>query len=86
MDAVHLSVEGMEVDFATARGLAQALAEAGNPETMLIAWGDRAGGTHSPCCVKCQFGDRPGWEVYGENHGGRLRISINQETYVLIYS
>lgn len=86
MDAVRLTVEGMELDFAMARGLAQALAAADNPETMLIAWGDRAKGTHSPCCVKCQFGDKPGWEVYGENHGGRLRIDINHGAYVLIYS
>ncbi|MGE4559854.1 MAG: AF1514 family protein [Desulfobulbus sp.] len=28
----------------------------------------------------------PGWEVYGRNHGGRLRIAFNQETIVLIYS
>ncbi|MFZ5761318.1 MAG: AF1514 family protein [Thermodesulfobacteriota bacterium] len=86
MDEVRVAVSGMGLDFATARRVAQALAEAGNPEAMLIAWADAGQGTHSPSCVKCQIGERPGWEVYGENHGGRLLVNINTRAYVLIYS
>ncbi|MEW6593526.1 MAG: AF1514 family protein [Thermodesulfobacteriota bacterium] len=86
MDKVRIAVSGMELDFATARRLAQALAEAGSPEAELIAWADAGQGTHSPSCVKCQIGDKAGWEVYGANHGGRLRIDINDGAYVLIYS
>jgi len=86
MDKVRMIVSGIGLDFATARQLAQVLAEAGNPEAELIAWADAGQGTHSPSCVKCQIGERPGWEVYGENHGGRLWVNINNRAYVLIYS
>lgn len=86
MDEVRIAVSGMELNFATARRLAQTLAEASNPEAELIAWADAGQGMHSPSCVKCEIGDRPGWEVYGENHGGRLLVSINDRAYVLIYS
>lgn len=86
MDEVRVAIRGVDLDFATVRRLAQALAEAGNPEAELIAWRDARQGTHSPSCVKCQIGDRAGWEVYGANHGGRLRVEINDGAYVLIYS
>lgn len=86
MDEVRIAVSGVGLDFATARRMAQAVAEAGNPEAELIAWCDAGQGTHSPSCVKCRIGDKAGWEVYGENHGGRLRVSINDRAYVLIYS
>lgn len=86
MDEVRLTVNGMELDFVIARRLAQAVAEGGNPEAELIAWADAVQGTHSPSCVRCQIGEKPGWEVYGENHGGRLRIDLNDGAYVLIYS
>jgi hypothetical protein len=36
--------------------------------------------------VECEINGKPGWEVYGENHGGGLKISFNQGEYVFIYS
>lgn len=83
---IQIAITGAVLDFDAARAMAEALARQGNPETMLVAWFDRKKDTHSPCCVKCQIGEKPGWEVYGENHQGRLKIIINEREYVFIYS
>ena len=86
MKDVMLTIRGYEPSFIVVRELAKTIAEQGEPETTLIAWYDEKENTHSPSCVKCQIGDRPGWEVYGENHAGRLKIIINNREYVFIYS
>jgi hypothetical protein len=83
---VTMTIEGMEADFDACRQFTRILAGKENPETMLVAWSDRKQSTHSPCCLKCTIGNEPGWEVYGRNHGGRLRFSINRDKYVFIYS
>ncbi|MFZ5758876.1 MAG: AF1514 family protein [Thermodesulfobacteriota bacterium] len=86
MHDVRIAIDGVAVDFETARGVAVAVAgRHGDEEPMLIAWSDRARGRHSPSCVKCELQGAPGWEVYGRNHGGRLRISVNEDAYVFIY-
>ena len=86
MEEVRITTEGIDLDFATARAMALTLAGRDNPETMLVAWSDRARGTHSPSCVRCEIGERPGWEVYGRNHEGRLRISFNDDSFVFIHT
>jgi len=86
MILVTVTLEGMEQDFDACREFTRLLARRDNPETMLVAWSDRIKNTHSPCCVKCTIGDEPGWEVYGRNHGGRLRFSFNNDTLVFIYT
>ncbi|MFH1215286.1 MAG: AF1514 family protein [Pseudomonadota bacterium] len=84
---IHITVDGSEVDFDAARAMALAVAgKEDDEEPMLISWNDRVRGKHSPSCVKCELHGDPGWEVYGRNHGGRLRISINKDDYVFIYS
>ncbi|MDH3347973.1 MAG: AF1514 family protein [Desulfobulbaceae bacterium] len=84
MKEINLTISGLELDFDTARAMATTLAEQDDQETMLVAWYDESTNNHSPCCVKCQIGDTPGWEVYGRNHGGRLRIDINDGAYIFI--
>lgn len=86
MTDIRIAITGIPLDFDTARSLARMLAERENPESSLVAWGDLRRQTHSPCCVKCEIGDRPGWEVYGENHEGRLRIAFNDQEYIFIHS
>ncbi|MHB1016157.1 MAG: AF1514 family protein, partial [Desulfurivibrionaceae bacterium] len=54
--------------------------------TDCLAWYDAHREAHSPGCVQCEIKGRPGWEVYGENHGGRLKIIFNQGEYVFIQS
>lgn len=86
MIEVQLALEGMAVGFDEYRQLCRVLAERDNPEATLVAWADRDRGLHSPACVQCEIGGEPGWEVYGRNHGGRLRFSVNNGAYVFVYS
>ncbi len=86
MKDVLISITGVELDYELARSVAQQVAEQDEEEVMLISWMDSKREKHSPQCVRCQIGDTPGWEVYGENHGGRLKIIINDREYVFIYS
>ncbi|MGV1098476.1 AF1514 family protein [Thiovibrio sp. JS02] len=86
MKDISIAITGESLDFDQARAVAKALAERGNAEASLVAWLDGKAGRHSPCCVRCEIGNRPGWEVYGENHQGRVRIVINDREYVFIYT
>ena len=86
MERVEFVVTGYEVSFDQAREIGRLLAEAGNDFSSLVSWCDREKGVHSPCCLKCEFDGQPGWEVYGKNHGGRLRISFDDDRFVFIYS
>jgi hypothetical protein len=86
MMRIHLAIEGIEPDFESCREFAKTLAKRDNPETTLISWSNSLRNSRSPCCLGCQIGDEPGWEVYGRTHGGRLRISVNNDDYVFIFS
>ncbi len=85
MRDINLQVEGEALDYRRAADLAKARAEREMPEAMLIAWNDRQRDIHSPSCLKCEINNKAGWEVYGRNHGGCLRISINADDFVFIY-
>lgn len=86
MKPISLTLEGQELDFALGRQIGILIALAGNEEAGLISWGDNLRHLHSPSGLQCEIRGEPGWEVYGRNHGGRLRISFNQDALVLIYS
>ncbi len=86
LDDIHLTVDGCDLDQDLARALAQKLAERENPDTFLVSWYNRRRNSHSPCCLGCVIGDRPGWDVYGENHEGRVRLTVNDGEYVFIFS
>ena len=86
MQDVRISVKGVELDFDLVRRMAEPLALAGNEFATLVSWNDRDRDVHSPQCLKCEIKGEPGWEVYGRNHQGRLRISVNDDRFVLIYS
>jgi len=86
MKPIALTLAGQELDFDLGRQLGNAIALAGNEEACLVSWGDNLRHLHSPSNLQCEIRGEPGWEVYGRSHGGRLRISINQDALVLIYS
>jgi len=86
MQHIALNVDGLVLDFSLARRLGDCLAGRENEDYTLISWFDRTRNIHSPQCLHCEIKGEPGWEVYGKNHGGRLRISFNDGAMVLIYS
>jgi hypothetical protein len=81
----NLSITGEYIDFDSARDAALALVSVEIAEPMLISWCDRERNIHSPSCLKCEIKGKPGWDVYGLNHGGRFRVNINNEQYIFIY-
>ncbi len=86
MQQITLEILGMPLDFDLARQLADTIAHHENDDCTLISWYDGLNNRHSPQAVCCEIKGLPGWEVYGQNHGGRVRISFNNDTLVLIYS
>lgn len=86
MKRVDCTISGYTVSFDQAKGIAGIMAEEENEYATLVSWCDRDKGVHSPCCLKCEFDGEPGWEVYGRNHEGRLRISFDKDRFVFIYS
>ncbi|MBU0681495.1 MAG: AF1514 family protein [Proteobacteria bacterium] len=86
MANIAISVVGIDVDWDVARDLAYTIANRYDEEPMLMSWFDKATGKFSPSCCKCEMNDGPAWEIYGKNHGGRYRISVNDDAYVFIYS
>ncbi|HIJ89807.1 MAG: AF1514 family protein [Desulfobulbaceae bacterium] len=86
MKDILIAITGASLDFDLARSMARLIALRENGDTDCLAWSDAGRKSHSPGCVQCEIKGRPGWEVYGENHGGRLKIIFNQGEYVFIQS
>ena len=86
MKNIQITIKGMETDFDIVRRMTEILALQGNEFATLVSWNDRDKDVHSPQCLKCEIKGEPGWEVYGRNHEGRLRISVNDDRFVFIYS
>jgi len=86
MKDILIAITGAELDFEMARSMARIVAQQDNGETDCLAWSDARQGRQSPGCVQCEIKGRPGWEVYGESHGGRFKIILNGGEYVFIHS
>lgn len=86
MQPVDLVLKGDGLSWDAARDAAYEYACRGGEDPMLMAWFDRRRGKFSPSCCKCDIMAGPAWEIYGINHGGRLRISVNDDLYVFIYT
>jgi len=85
MQDISITIEGVPLDYDLARNLAQLTALRLNSEAVLISWNDGARDIHSPSGLKCVINNESGWEVYGRNHGGEFRISLNEDAFVFIY-
>ena len=86
MQNINIHVSGESLSQQQAQQIGQLIAERDNPDTMVVSRFNRKANACSPCCLKGAIGTRPGWEIYGENHGGRLKITINDGDYVFIFS
>ena len=86
MQNVEIRIKGFPFDFDMVKKIAETLAMRDNEYATLVSWNDAEKGVHSPQGLQCEIKGEPGWEVYGRNHEGRLRISINEDSFVFIYS
>lgn len=85
MELVEIEVKGVNLNFDLAEKLAKDVVRYNIEEPMMLCWSDRVKGLHSPSGVQCEIKGEPGWEVYGRNHGGKYRISVNNNDYVFIF-
>ena len=81
---VDVRVDEKNLDFSTARLMAEQKAKELMDHPMLLGWYDSNKGRFSPN-VTCCSEEKPGWLVYAETRGGNISITINRETYVFIY-
>ena len=86
MERIECRFAGYVLDFEQAKALAKIIAAPGNEFAALVSWSDRDKVVHSPQCLQCEIKGEPGWEVYGRNHEGRLRISFDDDRFVFIFS
>jgi len=86
MKEIEIIISGAEISYAEAQQIGQEVAQRENLETMAIARFNKQSNSCSPCCLKGDLNGKAGWEVYGENHGGRLKITVNGGDYVFIFS
>jgi len=83
---VNMIINGCDLDFDLTKQLSECIALRENESALLVSWNDRDNKIHSPQSLQCEIKGDPGWEVYGRNHGGRLRIGFNEDQFVFIYS
>ncbi len=86
MERIECRFTDYVLDFEQAKAVAKIVAARGNELATLVSWCDRDKGVHSPQCLQCEIKGEPGWDVYGRNHEGRLRISFDDERFVFIFS
>jgi len=86
MKEIEIDLKGVDISQETAQEMSRLLAREGNQECTVIARRNRQQNSCSPCALGGDLNGRPGWEVYGETHGGRLKVSINQGDYVFIWT
>ena len=86
MQEIQVTISDKTINQKMAQQIGQILAERVNPETIVVARYNRQTNACSPCSLKGDIGSKPGWEVYGENHGGRLKISVNDGEFIFIFS
>lgn len=86
MREIEIEVRGYQISQPQAQEFGRLLAEKENLETVCVARYDREADASSPCCLKGAMGDKPGWEIYGESHVGRLKITVNHGEFVFIFS
>jgi hypothetical protein len=82
---IGVSVQGVVLDYAAARSLANALTGQAAGETMLVAWFDGKSNAGYPDVQECT-GDKPGWRAYAESHGASLEVNINSGEFIFVFA
>jgi hypothetical protein len=80
LESQRLNVKEKELNFSSAKTLAENYASSCLSEPMLIAWFDGKKGEEHPHVPECQH--KPGWLAYAEGHGGRIRVDVNEYSFI----
>ena len=81
---IHVGSDKENLDFKTAKEIADQKARELCSDPMLLAWYQGKTGDYTPK-TECGVGDKPAWIVYAESRGGDITIDINDEEYIFIY-
>lgn len=81
---IQIKSDKEQLDFETAKEIADQKAGELCPDPMLLAWYQGKTGEYTPK-TECGVGDTPAWIIYAESRGGDITIDINNEEYIFIY-
>jgi len=84
MNEIHLQVAGMQLDYESARAIADTVACQVMESPMCIAWFDGQKQEEHPAVPECQH--KPGWLAYAEGHGGNLMVNLNQGEFIFAFA
>ncbi len=82
---IKLQIDGLKIDFSTAKELAATLARSVLREILLVSWLDGVTGRYFPQ-VECCGEDKPSWQIYAESRGGELFIEVEPGGYKFIFA
>lgn len=79
MKESHINYPGMNLDYKLASGIAATLANNDMDliDPVMVAWHDKKSSRMSPM-IAGDDADRR-WRIYGESHGGKLEVDVNDE-------
>ena len=83
-EAIDVRIDDGQLDFSSAKVVADSIASEKISDPMLVAWFDEKAWKHSPAIV-CGCGDKPSWVVYAQSRGANISIFVNEGEYVFLY-
>lgn len=84
INPLKIKTEPADLDFPTARRIAEDKARALCPAPTLICWYDSTTGRCHPE-VQCASTGKPGWLDYAEACKCDMTVDINDEQYIFVY-
>lgn len=84
LQTINISIYGVETDFNQAKEQANLSAANRLQEPQLIAWYDDINQKAYPEIPECQ--QKTGWITYATEHGGKLRVNVNNKTFCFVYA
>jgi len=84
MQRIDIAIDGIPLDVALAKALAEQVASRLARDYLLLAWYDGQRNEEHPSVPECQH--KPGWLAYAEGHGGNIRVSLNEGEFDFIFT
>jgi hypothetical protein len=84
MNEIRLKIDGMTLDYDSARIIAETVAGRVAVSPMLIAWYDGQKQEEHPEVPECQH--KPGWLAYADGHGGSVLVDCNDGEFIFAFA